>query len=92
MPDRSGAITTGGQSQTLAEANPGRTSLVIQNLSNADLWYSFKVAATLDKPSFKLPPNDLHVFGAEHASLMHDAIYITGATTGQKFSARDGER
>lgn len=84
--DKSGAITTGATSQTLAAANANRKYLIVQNISSEDMWIRWDgSAATADKPSIKL------VSGASWENPAHwcptAAITVIAATTGSKFTA-----
>lgn len=88
LTDRSGTITAGGAAQTLAAANPARRYLLIQNASAADLWINFTTAAVIDSPSIKLSAGDAFSMAAEYVS--NQLISIIGATTGQKFTAKEG--
>lgn len=83
--NRSGTITLGGTSQTLAAADSTRRHLTIQNLSTGDLWINeLGGAAAIDTVgSNRLPP------GASATITSPLALAIIGATTGQKFTAAE---
>lgn len=87
LTDRSGSITTGGTAQTLAAANSSRKYLLIQNVSTGDLWFNFTTTAVTDQPSFKLLPGQSFVM--EDSFISTELISIIGATTGQKFAAKE---
>jgi len=86
--DRSGTITTGGASQTLAPANATRSYFFVQNISTDVLWVNFGVAAVQDQPSIKLCPGSNFVMEGFFSST--DSINIIGPTTGAKFVAKEG--
>jgi hypothetical protein len=83
--DRSGAITTGGQSQQLAAANSSRKGLKGQNVSAGDLWLTETLAsAAVDGAgSFKVAP------GQTFSISTNRAVHVIGATTGQKWTATE---
>lgn len=84
--DRSGTITAGATSQTLAPANSGRGGLFIQNIDAAeDLWINeFGVAAALATAGSILIP-------AKSSYLVNTANLITviATTTGHKYTATE---
>lgn len=84
--DGSGSITTGGTSQTVFAANSSRTWFLIQNISSAVMYINFGAAAVADSNSIKLNT------GAFYENPSHfcpsGTITIIGATTGQKFIAK----
>ncbi len=86
--DRSGSITTGGTAQQLMAANSSRKYLFIQNVSAADLWINFTTTAVADSPSIKLASGN--AFFMESSFVSTEAISIIGATTGQKWTAKEG--
>lgn len=88
LTDQSGEISTGGQAQQLMAANVNRRYLLIQNLSNGDLWFDFGVDAQADQPSVKLSPGAAFVMESTFVSTQ--ALSIFGATTGQAFAAKEG--
>src|SRR4051812_46159612 len=55
--DRSGAIAVANASQQVMATNDGRKYLLVQNISDTDMWINFGVAATTDQPSVKLVAN-----------------------------------
>lgn len=82
--NRSGSITAGGTSQSLAALNANRTHLFIQNISDGDLWMSEYGAAAVDgSGSYRIAP------GLAARVLTRNAITIVGAATGQKFTATE---
>jgi hypothetical protein len=87
LTDRSGSITTGGTAQQLAAANSSRSYFILQNISTGDLWFNFGVAAVADQPSFKLAAGQS--FAMEGSFISTQLISIIGATTGQKFVAKE---
>lgn len=82
--NRSGSITAGGTSQTLAALNANRTHLFIQNISDGDLWMSEYGPAAVDgSGSYRIAP------GLAARVLTRNAITIVGSATGQKFTATE---
>lgn len=86
LTDISGAIAIGGTAQSLVIAAAGRIGLVVQNLSNGDLWLSPHGTALADKPSIRIPPA-YGVYETPRGFRPVGAWSIIGATTGQKFTA-----
>lgn len=86
--NRSGTITAGGVTQTLAAANATRSYFFVQNISTDTLWINFGVSAGQDQPSIKLCPEATFVM--ESGFVSTDAINIIGPTTGAKFVAKEG--
>lgn len=82
------SITSGGASQQVFASNASAKIRKVQNLSTGDLYLNWNGSATIDNNSFKLLPN------AEYESPPHAidqrALNIIGATTGQKFAAKEG--
>lgn len=88
--DGSGTITTGGTSQQARPQNLGRQFLFIQNVSTADLWVNFGVAAVQNQPSIKLTPNSAVEFSLGASGLVPTAsVNIVGATTGQAYVVKE---
>lgn len=87
--DGSGTITTGGTSQQVFAADTGRNYLLIQNVSNGDLWINFGVAAVINQPSIKLATGSSIEFSLAGTGVVPtDTVNIIGATTGQAFTAK----
>ena len=90
LEDRSGAILTGGVSQKMCDARPGRMLVLIQNPSSGDLWFNFGLAATVGQPSIRLAPGDVAI-----GSLVADGVLdprqvnVIGATAGQTFTCKE---
>ena len=88
LTENSGTIASGGTSQLAAASNPDRRYFVLQNVSAADLWFTFGVAAAVqDQPSIKL------VAGAFYENPPHfcpiGAVKIIGAITGQAYTCKE---
>lgn len=78
-----GAIATGGSYQEIIPANTSRKFLLIQNISDIDLWYAFtNVPAT--GTGFLLKPGDSVRF--DGSFVPSDSINIIGITSGKKFT------
>lgn len=88
LQDRSGTITAGGSPQALLAASNGRQGWLIQNLSAGDLFVNDVAAAALDT-GFKIPAGAILDSSATPAYPARNALSIWGATTGQKFTARE---
>lgn len=89
LTDGSGTITTGGTSQVVFTANKGRQYLLIQNVSDADQWVNFGIAAVVSQPSIKLAAGAALEFSAAGTGVIPtDTINIIGATTGKGFTAK----
>jgi hypothetical protein len=86
--DRSGSITAGGTAQTIAAANGSRSFLFVQNISDTTMWLDFGVDAVADEPSIRLVAGAS--FSADGRDVPTGAASIICATTGKKFSAREG--
>jgi hypothetical protein len=71
------------------DANSDRKYLFVQNLSVGNIWINFGIAAVQDQPSIKLPPDASFVMEAGYIDTQ--AVHLIGATTGQKFVAKEGE-
>lgn len=88
LTNKSGSITLGGTSQTLAAANTSRRYLYVQNISNEILWVNFGIAAVQDQPSIKMTAGS--VLAYEGTFVPVESVSIVGATTGSKFVAKEG--
>lgn len=97
--DRSGSITTGGTSQTLAGANLARKRIIIQNPcttgsegigSTENLFINFTSAATTaGGNSIELQPCTIWDSGPAPAQVTSEAITVIAATTGHKYVAKE---
>jgi len=86
--DRSGAIVAGGVSQLLAEENPARRSLLVQNVSADVLWIEFDLPAVQARPSFQLAAGAF--FRMEAPSFVDGStVNIIGPNAGAAFVARE---
>lgn len=88
--DRSGSVATGGTSQQVAATNTSRNYILVQNISSGDLWVNFGVAAVQDQPSIKVTSGLSIEYGAAGGFIPTGAVNVVGATTGQKFAAKEG--
>ncbi len=89
LTNRSGTITTGGVSQTLAAVNAVRRYLFIQNVDpNEDLWFNFTSAATVAQPSIRLTPQS--AFTMESGFISTEAVTVIAATAAHPFTAKEG--
>lgn len=87
LSNKSGSITSGGTAQTLAAANSSRRGFWVQNQSSGDLWINTLATAVADQPSLRIPAGSLYESPTGASPV--GAISIIGATTGQKFAARE---
>lgn len=89
LTDRSGTITTGGTAQQAMAANASRKYLLIQNISDTVMWFNFTTTAVADSPSHYLAANG-GSFVQESSFVSTEAISIICATTGKKWTAKEG--
>jgi hypothetical protein len=87
------SITTGGVSQPVFNANPDRLYLLVQNVSDENLWVRFGADAEQGPPSALLLPGGLGKIEFPDASgvIPTAAVNIVGATAGKEFVAWEGE-
>lgn len=88
LTDRSGSITTGGTAQQMMAANSSRRYLMIQNASVGALWINFTSAAVQDTPSIQIAAGGNFIL--ETGFVSTEAVSVIGATTGQKWAAKEG--
>ena len=86
LADRSGTVTAGGTAQTLMAANTARRGFSVQNNSNGALTIS-SVGTASTTAGMILQPGQL--YEAPITGVPLTAISILGATTGQRFDARE---
>lgn len=95
--DASGAVTTGGTSQTLNAANPSRTKLIIQNPLSAteqgialaeNLYINFTSAADVANGSIILIPGQMLTLSG--TLITGELITVNAATSGHKYTAKVG--
>lgn len=84
--DRSGTVTAGGAAQTLMAANAARRGMLVQNNSSGPLTIS-SVGAASTSAGLILQPGQL--YEAPLGGVPTAALSILGATTGQRFDARE---
>lgn len=82
-----GSVTTGGTAQQVFAANAARKYLIVQNTSTGNLYVAFGVTATAAN-GILLPANASYVMEDTYVSTQ--SVSILGATTGQTFSAWQG--
>lgn len=89
LTDRSGSITTGGTSQTLAPANPSRQYLFIQNPPNAteNLYINFTSAASAASGSIGLVPGQSFVMETNFIST--ELVTVYAATAAHAYTAKE---
>jgi len=86
LTDRSGTVTAGGTAQQLMAANSSRRGFSVQNNSNGALTIS-SVGTASTTAGMILQPGQL--YEAPITGVPTTAISILGATTGQRFDARE---
>lgn len=87
--DKSGTITSGGDSQLLAAANPQRKYFFFFNTSDITLYVNiFGNAATAASPSIAVAPGWVLCYDGTFCPIA--ALYVYGATTGKTFTASEG--
>ncbi len=84
--DASSSIATGGTSQQVFAANAARSWLFIQNISSAVMYINFGATAVVDSNSMKLNANSFYENPPHYCPA--GTVTIIGATTGQKFVAK----
>lgn len=89
LTDRSGTITTGGTAQQAMAANTSRKYLLIQNISDTNMWINFTTTAVQDSPSILLLANGGSL-AQEAGFVSTEAVSIICATTGKKWTAKEG--
>ena len=87
LTDRSGSIASGTVAQTLAAANATRKYFLFVNQSAGNMWLNFTTTAIMDQPSILIVPNGSLVMEAGFIST--ELISVIGATTGQKWMAKE---
>jgi hypothetical protein len=80
--------TAGVADATVVAANPDRQYLFFQNVSNVDLWINFNVAAALDSPSIKVPPDGSMVW--EGNFVPTQALHVISGTATKKYTCKEG--
>lgn len=90
--DHSGTITTGGTSQEAMPANTSRRLLLVQNhiteTEPLSVNFGSGAASTSAAGSYTLDPGgSLFLAGVDCPT---DAVNVTAATTGHKFTAKQG--
>lgn len=88
--NRSGTITTGGTSQTLAAINTARKALLVQNpcAATENLYINFTSAAAVGT-SFELLPCGSYTSSGNFIST--ELVTVLAATTGHAFVAKEGQ-
>jgi hypothetical protein len=87
--DRSGTITIGGVSQSLAPDRKDRTYLFFQNLSGSELWVNFGAAPIASAAAGSIRVPAYAAFSLEGNFVSTEAIAIFGAITGQAFTCKE---
>lgn len=92
LTDWSGTIAAGGAQQQLSPKNNDRCYFFLQNLSNADLWFTAS-----NTPPANLPPNNGWIRLSAGADATEEGNFVTseqfwiwGSTTGQAFTCKTG--
>lgn len=90
LTDRSGTVTTGGTAQNAMVANASRKYLLLRNpLEETEtLWFDLTATAVAASPSIRLDPGDTFVMEGSFVSTQ--ALSIFAATTGHKWTAKEG--
>jgi hypothetical protein len=84
--DRSGTVTTGGTAQVLMALNASRRGFLVQNNSTGTLTIN-SVGTATTTAGIVIAPGQL--YEAQETGVPTTAISILGATTGQRFDARE---
>lgn len=88
MADYSDSITAGGTSQKAATNRADRQTLVVQNLSDEELWLKFGATAVADE-GFRILPDESQTYRRNFLNDVTKEVHILGATTGQKYTMTD---
>jgi len=90
LTDRSGTITAGTVSQTLAAVNTSRKYLMVQNIdASEDLWINFTSdAAVATAGSIQIKAGA--TFTMEGAFVSTQLVTVIATTTAHKFTAKEG--
>lgn len=87
LTDRSGAIAAPAASQEVAAALATRKYLLFQNLSAADMWLNFGIAAVQDQPSIRVAAGTGFVMEANFCS--NESVNVIAAAAGGKFACKE---
>lgn len=88
--DGSGTIAVGGAAQEVFPANTGRQYLLIQNVSDGDLWVDFGTDAVVSQPSIKVAAGASLEFSVGGTGVVPTAaVSIIGATSTKAFTAKE---
>lgn len=85
--DKSGSILTGGVSQKVADKNPSRGCLIVQNISDTTMYVNFGASATADDSIQLLPGGSITFNGAW---VPGDEVHLLCSTSGKKFVCKEG--
>ena len=88
--DRSGTIVTAGVAQTLMPANPDRCYLVVQNISNSDLWIRDGALAAIGVAgSIRITPGG--EFAMQGSFVPSQFFTVIGPVSGQAYTAKENQ-
>lgn len=88
--DHSGTIDGAGQSQEVMAANGDRETLLVQNISDTDMWLNFGDDASADAGSILLPANG-GSYESPPGACSSQSVHLICATVGKAFTAKEGE-
>jgi hypothetical protein len=88
LTDHSGQIGAASTSQQVMAANPNRKYLLVQNVSDTDMWVNFGGDATEDQPSILLPADGGNI--TESSPSITDSVHIICGTISKSFTAKEG--
>lgn len=88
LTDGSSDITAGGTSEQVFASNTSRVYLLVQNVSDTDMWVNFGTAAVQDQPSILLKAGG-GAFSAEGNFVPSGSVNIICATTGKPYTAKE---
>ena len=88
--DYSGTISTGNMSQVVINKVLNRNYILIQNVSDTDMWINFGAAANIGAGSIKLLPNGSYELVATTGGYINiDAVNIICSVAGKEFTIKE---
>lgn len=88
LTDGSGDIVAADTSEQVFAANTSRVYLLVQNVSDTDMWVDFGTAAVKDQPSVLLKANGGSIV-FEGAFVPTSAVNIICGTIGKPYTAKE---
>lgn len=92
MSNYSGTITADATAQVAAAADPMRNTLILQNPSDTEMFYSFGATAVQASPAIQFSAGDTHFWPQGFQKLISQQISIIGPTATKAFTIFDSKR